>query len=491
MLSYLIRRVLWMVPTFLVILVINFGILRFQSLPLSADISGGGDPGGEMGTMDAEKEDSGLQNHLVRLRRTGNNLPALINFNGFYDKDEMVELLESLKVSAGLKDSKRYQREVELMVSGGLMVEPLVEVLRDDSLKPLHGLASRAFALCAYLPPTIEDGYTSEELQVIRERNLGLSEISINYTNTAEHGFQIVDPRYEEKRKLLFAWYEKYKDVFDRSSRKYSSIFFETGFSVFMTKLFTGTLWSETKKRYVFEVISEKWQKTLVLNILSVIIAWSIAVPLGIRSARRMNSLEDKITTNTLFFLWSMPSFFAGALLLHHFCTDSETGAAIFPHRGLSSPDSMWMGIFEYIGDVIWHGFLPLIVLTYASFTVLSRYMRANLLEQLNADYVRTARAKGASEDAIVYKHSMRNSMVTMVTLGAGLLSELFAGFVIVEMIFTIDGLGYLMLDAVLQQDAPLVMGTTVISVGLMLLGFLIADILYAVVDPRIRSQYG
>ncbi|NRA37957.1 MAG: ABC transporter permease [Planctomycetes bacterium] len=223
---------------------------------------------------------------------------------------------------------------------------------------------------------------------------------------------------------------------------------------------------------------------------MSVIIAWGIAVPLGIRSARRMGSLEDKVTTNTLFFLWSMPSFFAGALLLHHFCTDSSTGAAIFPHRGLESADSLWYGIFDYIIDLIWHGLMPLLVLSYASFTVLSRYMRSNLLEQLNTDYVRTARAKGASEDKIVYGHSMRNSMVTMVTLGAGLMSELFASSIIVETIFTIDGLGLLMLDAVLQQDAPLVMGSTVISVALMMVGFLIADVLYAVVDPRIRVSY-
>ena len=476
-----------MIPTFLVILIINFGILRFQDLPLSAELGGGGQ--GDEGTLDAEKQNSSLRNYLGRLRRTGNNLPALINLDVFDDKDSMIERLEALKVTDKLNDSDRFQREVNLMVSGYLLVEPLAAVLADDSCRHLHGIASRSFVLCAYTPPLIEDGYTSEELSIIRKRNLALEDLSIDYTNTSESGFRVTDPDYESKRAKLLQWYEGHKELYARSV--IPAIFSETGFTVFMSKLFTGTLWSETKKRYVFEVIGEKWQKTLLLNILSVIIAWGIAVPLGIRSARRINTLEDKVTTNVLFFLWSMPSFFAGALLLHHFCTDSATGNAIFPHRGLESSDSMWMGIFEYLGDLFMHGFLPLLVLTYASFTVLSRYMRANLLEQLNADYVRTARAKGASEDAIVYKHSMRNSMVTMVTLGAGLLSELFGGFVIVETIFTIDGLGLLMLDAVLQQDAPLVMGTTVITVGLMLIGFLIADILYAVVDPRIRSQYG
>jgi len=117
--------------------------------------------------------------------------------------------------------------------------------------------------------------------------------------------------------------------------------------------------------------------------------------------------------------------------------------------------------------------------------------MRANVLEQLNADYVRTARAKGCDEDRIVYRHVTRNSMVTMITLGSGLLSELFGGFVIVEWIFSINGLGSLLIDAALQRDAPLVMGSTLISVVLLLVGILVADICYALVDPRMRSRYG
>jgi len=131
-----------------------------------------------------------------------------------------------------------------------------------------------------------------------------------------------------------------------------------------------------------------------------------------------------------------------------------------------------------------------MLVLCYASFTALSRYMRANLLEQFNADYARTARAKGCSEDQVVYRHCLRNSLITMITLGGGLLGELFSGALIVELLFSIPGLGLLLLEAAKANDAPLVMGSTVISVSLLLIGILLADICYALVDPRVRSRY-
>jgi peptide/nickel transport system permease protein len=230
---------------------------------------------------------------------------------------------------------------------------------------------------------------------------------------------------------------------------------------------------------------------TLWINLIAVVLAWAGSIPLGIRSARRQGSLEDRVTTNSLFLLWSLPSFFVGALLLHHFCTDGVTfDKAPFPNQRLSSPDSLWLGIFSYMGDLIWHGFLPMVVLSYASFTALSRYMRANLMEQLGADYARTAFAKGCSEDRVVYRHCLRNSLITMITLGSGLLGELFSGALIVEMLFSIPGLGLLMLEGAKAYDAPLVMGSTVISVGLLLLGILVADICYALVDPRVRSRY-
>lgn len=492
MIAYLIRRVLWMIPTFLVILIINFGILRLQRPPLSYEMSGGQSQE-EAGSRDAEKGQANLKNHLGRLKRTGNNLPSLVNLRGFVGKESLTDDLRELQSVTGVNESARYESELNLMISGHLLVEPLIQIIEDPTLKNIHGVASHIFMMCAYTPLNYEDRfeYTSDELGVIQLRNKSLNNMAINFLNERDQGFKIDDEEYEPKRQRMLDWYAQHQDLYTQGGRRWGALFGETGFMVFMGKLFTGKLWSETKKRYVFEIIAERWQVTLWLNVFSIIIAWGVAVPLGIRSARQKGTLEDKTTTNVLFFLWSLPSFFIGSLLLHHLCTDSSTGSQIFPHRGLSSDDSLWYGTARYLLDLAWHGLLPLIVLTYGSFTVLSRYMRSNLLEQLNTDYVRTARAKGANEDKIVYGHSLRNSMITMVTLGAGLIGELFAGFIIVETIFTIPGLGLLLLDAVLQEDAPLVMGSAVISVALLMVGFLLADILYAVVDPRIRSQYG
>jgi peptide/nickel transport system permease protein len=143
-----------------------------------------------------------------------------------------------------------------------------------------------------------------------------------------------------------------------------------------------------------------------------------------------------------------------------------------------------------YLLDLLWHAALPLVTLTYASFVALSRYLRADLIEQLHGDYIRTARAKGGDDDRVVYRHALPNSTLTLITLSSGLLAELFSGALLVELIFSINGLGRLLLDAALQQDAPLIMGATVVQVGLLLIGILIADLCYGLADPRIRSRY-
>ena len=260
---------------------------------------------------------------------------------------------------------------------------------------------------------------------------------------------------------------------------------------IFLSKLLGGNLFSERYEKNVFVLIADRWQVTFALNIIAVLLAWSIAVPLGIRSARKVGTLEDRVTTTGLFALWSLPNFFVATLLLVFLCTDSSYGVHLFPSRGELPEEAQWYNGVQLLGSIAWHWALPLIALTYASFTALSRYMRGNLLDQLHADYITTARAKGASEDRLVYGHAVpNNSMVTMITLGSTLLTELFGGFLIVELIFSIDGLGILMYEAALYNDIPLLMGSTVVTVLLLLVSILVADILYAVVDPRIRSRY-
>jgi peptide/nickel transport system permease protein len=479
-----------MIPTFLGILVINFAVLRLQGLNLAQQMAAA-TPSGE-GERKVEAANQAVETWLTRFRRTGNDLPALVNLRGFVGTGTIVDRLEAAERRPGRSEAERQRAELEdLWFQGPLLVEPLTAVLADDAQARLHGPASMALSLCAYRPllPEDLDRIAPAEQNRIRARNEELKRLRIAYLNTADGGYRTQDPRAVEKRSRLLALLAADRAEFARDGRRWSAILAETGFSDFMGRLCTGRLYSETRKAWVFSLIADRWQVTFGLSLTAILIAWGISIPLGIRSARRAGTVEDGITTNVLFLTWSLPSFFVGTLLLHHLCTD-HGGGAWFPNRGLSSPDNLWMSTPAYLLDVLWHAVLPLTVLCYASFTSLSRYMRANVLEQLSSDYARTARAKGCDEDTVTWRHVVPNSMITMITLGAGLLAGLFGGSVVVEYIFSIPGLGSLLLDAARQQDAPLVMGSTIISVLLLLVGILIADLLYGVVDPRIRARY-
>lgn len=501
MLAYVIRRLLLMIPTFLGILIINFVVLRLQGPTLveQMQVSGGMGEGATAGGGDRKVQGAAkdVENYLDRFRRAGNDLPAIINLRGFHDADDYAGWLRDTIADGRYKDtpSKRNRLEKELWLAGPQAVVPLVAVLADEANADIHALAAQALTYCAYitLNPRDLSGMPGAELQRIQQRNETLRNNRILHINSAEAGVSVIDSRAAEKRATLLALFSEPQTQADyaaRTGHPLAAMVLGTGFVDFVTQLATLNLYSESRKEYVFTVIADRWSITFWLNTIAIIIAWAVSIPLGIRSARRIGTFEDRITTTGLFLAWSMPAMFLGTLLLYHFCTDTAASKAWFPNRGLSSEGSLWMSTGEYLLDLLKHAFLPLVVLSYASFTALSRYMRANLLEQLDADYVRTARAKGCSDDTVVYGHASRNSLITMITLGSGLLSSLFSGALIVELIFSIPGLGWLMLEAAIERDAPLLMGSTVITVSLLLVGILIADLLYAVADPRIRSRY-
>jgi len=481
-----------MIPTFFGILVINFAVLRLQGMSLTDTISGG--PGKGDGERKAESASQAIETWLGRFHRTGNDLPAVLNLRGFISADGARARLQAAQRGPGVDEAKRSRAELEgLWLQGPLLVEPLLSVLADDASPQLHGPASLALSLCAYRPLLPEDAYRLEpaEQDRIRMRNDQLKRLRIAFSNTVESGYVTSDPETARKRSDMLALLRADQGEFARAGRRWSALLGETGFTDFLQRLFTGRLYSETRKAMAFDVIAERWSVTAWLNVLSIAIAWAVSIPLGVWSARRAGTTADRTVTTLLFTLWSVPSFFIATLLLHHFCTQDASGAAWFPNRGLSSSGSLWLSTPAYLLDLAWHAVLPLLCLTYGSFTALSRYVRANVQEQLGSDYVRSARAKGVDEDTVVWRHATRNSMVTMITLGAGLLAELFGGFVFVEYVFSIPGLGTLTLEAARQQDAPLLMASTVVSVSLLLVGILVADLLYAVADPRIKARYG
>ncbi len=239
-------------------------------------------------------------------------------------------------------------------------------------------------------------------------------------------------------------------------------------------------------RKPVMTKIGERIWVTLGMNLLSIFLAYAIAIPIGIYSATHPGSIGDRISTTTLFALYSIPTFWAGTLVII-FLTNNDYLFQLFPTRGLSSTASNESWSFaQQLVDLLWHLAAPVFIYTYTSFAFISRQMRSGMLEVIRQDYIRTARAKGLSERVVVYKHALRNSLIPIVTLLGGLLPALISGSIIVEIIFTIPGMGELSFQSVLQRDYPVIMGILTLGAILTMVGVLLSDILYALVDPRI-----
>jgi peptide/nickel transport system permease protein len=237
--------------------------------------------------------------------------------------------------------------------------------------------------------------------------------------------------------------------------------------------------------RPVTAKILERLPISLQLSIISITLAYLIAIPLGVSSAVHRLSFFDHVSTFILFVLYSLPNFWI-ALLLILFLGGGDF-LNVFPIYGLSSPGAESLSSWAWMKDRAWHLVLPVFCLTYGSLAGLSRYTRSAMLDVIRQDYIRTARAKGLPERLVIYRHALRNSLIPIVTLLAFQLPAILGGSVIIESIFSIQGMGKLAFESILSRDYPVIMGIATISSLLTLVGFLLGDIIYVVVDPRIR----
>jgi peptide/nickel transport system permease protein len=235
----------------------------------------------------------------------------------------------------------------------------------------------------------------------------------------------------------------------------------------------------------VWSKIVERLPVTIKLNALSILLVYLIAIPLGIYSATHPNTWSDQALTLFAFILFAVPLVWAATMAIVFICGGDFL--YLFPPGGLESLDySQQWPFWKKMKDQAWHLFLPVVLMSYDGFAGLSRYMRASMLEVLGQDYVRVARAKGLSEKVVVLKHVVRNSLIPLVTILAGILPGIIGGSVIIETIFSIPGLGQLGYESVLARDYPTIMALFSVSAVLTLIGILISDLLLSVVDPRI-----
>lgn len=229
----------------------------------------------------------------------------------------------------------------------------------------------------------------------------------------------------------------------------------------------------------VIYIIYSKCGISFIISLIATIFEFLIAIPLGIISATKQYGVLDYTVTVLAMMGISLPTFFLGALMLRLFSIE----LGWFPYAGLNNPNS---GLPKIV-DNMHHLVLPLTTLIILSIGGLMRYTRTNMLEVLNADYIRTARAKGLSEHSVIYKHAFRNSLIPIVTMLAGILPGLFGGAMITETVFSIDGIGKAAYKAVTQGDIPFIMAYNMFLSALTVIGTLLSDLMYAVVDPRVK----
>jgi len=251
-----------------------------------------------------------------------------------------------------------------------------------------------------------------------------------------------------------------------------------------MKDLCTGELKSFRDGLPVVPKIWERFLNSLPLFLCTTVIVWTASFPIGIQAALKRGSRYDRGTTFVAYTLISIPGFFLSYLLILWVVRSFH-----LPVIGLRTFGTEGEGGLQRMMDRVWHLVIPSLMAALTGIAILSRYVRAQMLEVLEQDYVRTARAKGLDEDHVVYGHALRNALLPFVTMFGLLLPGLISGSVIFEQIFAWPGLGLLGYEAILARDFPLILTLNFMAAAITLLGILLSDILYALVDPRIRLE--
>ncbi len=234
----------------------------------------------------------------------------------------------------------------------------------------------------------------------------------------------------------------------------------------------------------VSQVIVEHMGISFAIALIATVFEFLIAIPLGITAATHQYSLRDYIVTVFVMIGISLPSFFFGQMLKDLLALK----LGWFPASGLVDATASYTGL-ALLGDYVRHMFIPILTIVILSIGARMRMTRTNMLEVMNSDYIRTARAKGLSERVVINKHAFRNTLIPLVTSLAGLLPTLFSGAIITEQVFDLPGIGNIALDAMNRGDIPFIMGYNMFLAILSVVGVLLADLMYGIVDPRVKLE--
>ncbi len=253
-------------------------------------------------------------------------------------------------------------------------------------------------------------------------------------------------------------------------------------YAYWMRDLVSGELRSFKDGQPVLPRIGERFMNSLPLFVCATLLVWTVSFPVGVVAAVRRGSRFDRAATLCAYALISIPGFFLAYLVIL-----SLVNLFGLPVTGMRTFGLEHAPLFTRVMDRLWHLAIPALMSALTGIAVLSRYVRSQMIEVIDSDYVRTARAKGLPEHTVIYRHALRNALLPFVTMFGLLLPGLVGGSVIVEQIFAWPGIGRLAYDAILARDFPIILTLNLMAAALTLLGTLLSDLLYAAVDPRIR----
>jgi peptide/nickel transport system permease protein len=379
--------------------------------------------------------------------------------------------------------------------SGPVMQQTGFPVRWQDQTWHVHGprtqklrfLAAQRLSVNARSPLVVRPGEQATEAE--RSRN---AEVSRMNAQMARWTWALGAP--EADRDMVIASWESWWDteapgMSPSLSRNLYMLFLETRFARYFANLLRLDFGTSIRyNRPVMAVIGEHWQYSIYLSLLSLLLSYFISVPIGVLAAVKQNQFADRGVGVFLFVLYSLPSFFA-ATMMQTWLTPASSMLPLFPVSGFTDLNMREATTWAMLKDITWHLVLPVVCLTYGSLAVLSRYARTGLLDVIRSDYIRTARAKGLSEWVVIGKHAVRNGMIPILTLLGTTLPVLIGGSIIIEFIFNIEGMGKLMITAIQFRDYNIIMGVLLISSVLTLIGLLLSDLSYALVDPRISLE--
>ena len=254
---------------------------------------------------------------------------------------------------------------------------------------------------------------------------------------------------------------------------------------IWIGNMLTGNFGYSTQyKQQVVQVIGTPMLNTLMLNAASMVVVFAVSIPLGIATAVRKNGVFDKVVQVVTIIGYSMPSFIIALLLIFAFAVKIP----IFPISGIRSPGFSGTGV-EFVLDTLWHMALPVIVMSISGIGSITRYVRAEMIDVLRMDYIKTARAKGLKEKTVIYVHAFRNALIPIVTIATAWVVSLFGGSIVIESVFLWNGLGKMLIDSLMQRDFALVLTLQMFYVILSLAGNVLMDVAYTIVDPRVRLE--